>query len=157
MLLPIVPLIDYEPLLRNYALPLVRNEPDAADLVQETFLRALKAENKPFKANEYPPWLCTILHHCYLDRVRKTSRHPECSLDDSSLDAFVAPATNVTSDVVEFIISALPASRQPIIRLLLQDYTGPEIADTLHVPLGTVMSSVYHARRQMRRFVQEHL
>jgi RNA polymerase sigma-70 factor (ECF subfamily) len=137
------------------------HQPDeAADLVQETYLRALAAE-ATFEMRErgVRPWLFKILHNLFYTRVGKQKREPTLA-DDLRLEAPAteldepAPCWDLASldweqvdDRLKHAIDALdPRYREVLLLWAVEGLKYREIAEVLDMPLGTVMSRLYRAR-----------
>lgn len=142
------------------AFHLARSPDQASDLVQETYLRALKAETK-FELRErgVRPWLFKILHNVFYTHVGRQKKAPIAveSLDheaDQSGDAMSAPAWDLASldwetvdDRLKHAIEDLPDHYREVLLLwAVEGLRYREVADVLDVPIGTVMSRLYRAR-----------
>lgn len=137
----------------------------AEDLVQETYLRAIKAWHT-FELREFGirPWLARILHGVHFNRLRREARQPT-NLDESRLDTAdrERPSTAVDDPhgfqtMDERLVNAIEDLKRPYRDALLlwavDDLNYSEIARTLHVPVGTVMSRLHRARKQLRARLQ---
>ncbi len=139
---------------------LARHPDEAADLVQETFVKALKAE-ATFELREagIRPWLFKILHNVFYTKIGKQRRGPTL-VDDlghesaaSELDE-PAPCWDLQSldweQVDERLKQAIdeldPRYRDVLLLWAVEGLKYREVADVLDVPLGTVMSRLYRAR-----------
>ena len=146
---------------------LTRNNHDAEDLVQETYLRAFRAFEQ-FEEREFGirPWLLKILHNTFLNREARAKRAPRLA-DLDALDALVAPGEsrpellvaspprleyeNLDAEVRQ-AIDALPTEFRAVLVLwATHELSYQEIADILDVPIGTVMSRLHRARQQLVR------
>jgi RNA polymerase sigma-70 factor (ECF subfamily) len=146
------------------ALQLSRHPDEAADLVQETYLKALKAA-KGFReqGGGMRPWLFKILHNAFFTRVSKAKRERTAGDDLLSTPATGAapdepgPAWDLASldwEQVDQRIKAAIEHLRPEYRgiLLMWGVEGMkyrEIADTLDIPIGTVMSRLHRARSML--------
>ena len=142
------------------AFHLCKDADTASYLVQETYLRALKAE-ATFELRErgIRPWLFKILHNCFYTKVGKDRRAPTLADDlrhegvASELDN-PAPAWDLASldweQVDERLKKAIddldPRYRDVLLLWAVEGLKYREVADVLEVPLGTVMSRLYRAR-----------
>ena len=152
------------------AFHLARNADDAADLVQETYLRALSAE-ATFELREkgIRPWLFKILHNVFYTKLGRDRRAPTLADDlqqeaaASELDS-AAPAWDLASldweQVDERLKKAIdeldPRYRDVLLLWAVEGLKYREIADVLAVPLGTVMSRLYRARAILSRVLAEY-
>ena len=142
------------------AFVLARQPDEAADLVQETYLRAFQAEGTfELRDRGIRPWLLKILHNVFYTRIGKQRREPTLveNLDqevDTSHRNREPPAWDLAEldweDVDERLKHAINELgehyRQVILLWAVEGLKYREIADVLDVPLGTVMSRLYRAR-----------
>jgi RNA polymerase sigma-70 factor, ECF subfamily len=148
--------------LYGYALTLSQNRTDAEDLVQETYLRAIRAMGRLRSDSNVKGWLFTILRNIWLNQVRHMRKMPEVI----EVDAAESPVDLVDGDAksphdiyvgelerqhVRAAIEQLPAEAREVI--LLREWEGmsyQEIATVLDCPVGTVMSRLARARSKLR-------
>jgi len=161
--------------VHRMARALTRNQAEAEDLVQEVFVRALRAFGR-FELREYGarPWLLRILHNVFYT-TRGGRRREPILLEDVDFDRFTDERSAVNGDLAsvdslnwdEFDeeLKAAVDQLQPEYRtvLLLWSIEGlsyKEIAETCQCALGTVMSRLYRARqllgRLLRDYAQDH-
>lgn len=145
------------------AMHLARNPEDASDLVQETYLKAFKAEGR-FELRDHGvrPWLFKILHNNFYTRVKKQKREP--ALGDEVLQEVSGgvpgevdappPAWDLehldweqVDDRLKSAINELPDHYREVLLLwAVEGLKYREVAEVLGVALGTVMSRLYRAR-----------
>jgi RNA polymerase sigma-70 factor (ECF subfamily) len=147
--------------LYAYAMVLSRNPAMAADLVQETYLRALKAKKSLRPDSNVKSWLFTILRNIWLNQLRHERAGPKIAELDSDVNlADVSIATsedphdlyvrNLQREQVRTAIQQLPIeSREIIILREYEELSYSEIANVLHCPMGTVMSRLARARSKL--------
>lgn len=142
------------------AMHLSRHPDEAADLVQETYFKALKAEGR-FELREQGvrPWLFKILHNNFYTHYRKKKREPTIA-DDLIQDNVAGeldsppPAWDLehldweqVDDRLKHAIDELPDHYREVLLLwAVEGLKYREIAEVLDVALGTVMSRLYRAR-----------
>lgn len=140
-------------------------DPDiAGDLVQETYLRALKwAERFEEKGGGIRPWLFTILHNVHRTRLKRESRAPTAVGDFYSPDAgspepgAATPAWNLKSldwEQVDERLKAAIDDLRPEFRVILllwgvEGLKYRQIAEVMELPIGTVMSRLHRARQML--------
>jgi len=146
-------------LLYRVARRLTGNEHDAEDLVQETYFRAYRAFGE-FELREFGvrPWLLKILNNTYLNRAAREKRAPRL-IDQQTLDESQAGATdtgppeldyeNLDQEVRRALDDLSPEFRSVMLLWAANELSYREIADTLGVPIGTVMSRLHRARQQL--------
>lgn len=159
--------------LYRFALQKVRDASQAADLVQETCLKAYRAFERFERGTNSKAWLFRILANTALDWQRKASTRPiEVSLEaeDSLVDPPVEAAlsrlvdperqlmTRSLADRVEAVVGELPQDWQAVVLLsFVEGYSYKEIAEILGCPIGTVMSRLYRARQVLRHRLARYL
>ena len=145
----------------RFALSLTRNAADADDLVQETYLSALRGWGTFHAGSDARRWLFTICHNTFVRLYHR--RRAMLDSDDGDLDAMPAVIAHVRAthdglgnlfdqiDVrpaIERAINDLPEPHHTILVLVdLQGYSYDEAAAILDVPTGTVRSRLFRARR----------
>jgi RNA polymerase sigma-70 factor (ECF subfamily) len=143
---------------------LARNEQDAADIVHEAFLRAVRYADS-FQGGNARAWWLAIVRTTYLTWVAKTkgARSP-LSLEevtkagdaDQPVDSGRNPEElahwSQCADMLTELVEALPTGFREIILLReMEELSYREIADLLQVPVGTVMSRLARAREMLKR------
>jgi RNA polymerase sigma-70 factor (ECF subfamily) len=148
--------------LFGYAMVLTRNPTEAADLVQETYVRALKAKQGLRPGSNVKSWLFTILRNIWLNQLRHERSAPkiveleahEAIADvaiETSKDPHAQYVSKVEQEKVRNAIQRLPAEfREIIILREYEDLSYQEIAAMLDCPAGTVMSRLARARSKLR-------
>lgn len=143
---------------------LTRDENEAEDLVQETFLRAFRAFDR-FELREYgaKPWLFKILHHVFCTRWSRAVREPTL-LQDVDFDDFAAelerePLPQLAAGQIDWegfdeelkaaVDKLSPEYRSVLLLWSLGDLSYKEIASVLGCAIGTVMSRLYRARQTL--------
>jgi RNA polymerase sigma-70 factor, ECF subfamily len=147
--------------LYAYAMVLSRNSALAADLVQDTYVRALKAKESLRPDSNVKSWLFTILRNIWLNHLRHERAGPkiaELDSDENLADVSVATTEDPLDlylrkqqrERVRAAIQQLPIEFREII--VLREYEElpySEIANVLQCPMGTVMSRLARARSRL--------
>jgi len=146
------------------ALGYVGNSDDALDISQDAFVNAFRHIGRFDTSRGFFPWFYSILKNLCMNHLNRLRRRREESIDDVDGDSpgisipveTVNPEESaVRTDLAVKISRALrrlrPKEREIIILQHLQDFSYREIADLLGIPIGTVMSRLYSARRSLRR------
>ena len=149
-----------EPLFAT-ALRLTRNRSDAEDLVQDTYVKALRFSSRFTPGTNLKAWLYTILHNTWRNRRRDAGREP-VDVDSERVEAAAtqigAPAVAETPERIllrdtldaelQAALDALPdAFREAVWLRDVEEFTYAEIAAMLGIPIGTVMSRISRGRR----------
>lgn len=143
--------------LYRFALSLARQEPDAMDLVQQTFYLWTVRGHQLRDASKLKSWLFTTLYREHLAARRRATRFPPAELallerepGVGSLQVF----ENADADVVmETLLRVDEVFRTPLTLFYLEDMSYKQIAEVLGVPAGTVMSRLARGKEQMRRML----
>jgi RNA polymerase sigma-70 factor, ECF subfamily len=141
--------------LYGYAMTLTRNANEAEDLVQETYVRAAGASNRP-DTNGIKSWLFVIMRNVWLNQVRHVNSGPRfVDLDGNesveSNNPHVVYLRKLEREQVRKAIESLPdAYREIVVLRDIEGFTYQEIATVLHCPAGTVMSRLGRARGKLR-------
>jgi RNA polymerase sigma factor (sigma-70 family) len=143
----------YSPLYR-FAFALSRNETQAADLTQETFLILAKQQAQVRDVTKIKSWLFTTLRREFLRGLRSQSSHPEVELQPEHQDELVVePAVLRATDAstaLEALAQVDESYRMVLELFYLADLSYKEIAATLEIPIGTVMSRLSRGKEQLR-------
>jgi RNA polymerase sigma-70 factor (ECF subfamily) len=139
--------------LHRLALSWCRDRSLADDLVQETFLKALRHLNQLRDVASMDAWLSNILFNSWRDHVR-SRRHTEDIDQLSDLEEFMVACEDEKGDVVGRVHSAidtLPLAQREVLALVdLHGYSYTEVAALLDIPTGTVTSRISRAREALR-------
>jgi len=153
-----MPLFDS---LYNFAHWLAQNSNDAEDLVQETYLKALRGFASFQPGTNFRAWIFRILRNTFLssrsqlerrmtDSMESEEDGPELAVDPQTPETVLMNRTN--SDVVQRAIDELPPHYRATLLLSdVEDMSYREIADILSIPTGTVMSRLARARKAVRQ------
>lgn len=146
---------------------MVRNESDAQDLVQETYLRAYRFFGKFREGTNCKAWLFTILRNTFINTFNYNRRQPqmvslselgEHSIDlSSNIDPEDEIFGNLFDDNIAAAIDEIPDVFRAVV--LLADVEGllyKEIADEIGCPIGTVMSRLHRGRRLLKERLQRY-
>jgi RNA polymerase sigma-70 factor (ECF subfamily) len=148
--------------LYSYALVLTRNEAEAEDLVQETYVRAMLAMGRLRADSNIKGWLFTILRNIWFNHLRKRRNGPQMieievwddvanSVAEPSKDSHDLYVSKMEAQQVRAAIRELPVEFREIILLReYEDLSYKEIANVLGCPVGTVMSRLGRARARLR-------
>jgi RNA polymerase sigma-70 factor, ECF subfamily len=129
---------------------------DAEDLVQETYERVLRRPRQIASEADALPYLLGVLRNTWVDTVRRSARRPAVPLDSEAAARMEAP-TAASSPVERLaarevfeVVAALPEEYRDVLAAV--DVAGlsyAEAAETLAVPVGTVMSRLSRGRRRV--------
>ncbi len=136
--------------------------PDADDLVQETFARAIAARHSYRAGSNGRAWLCRILCNLAVSERRRRAREERLRTRVVALTpppVVAEPEPRALDDAaLVATLAELPACDRRILELAeLEELSYREIARVLDCPVGTVMSRLHRARRRLRQAAQASL
>jgi RNA polymerase sigma-70 factor (ECF subfamily) len=152
--------------LDRVARSLCRDSADAADLVQETYLRALRAcESFDLQQFGIRPWLLRILHNTHLNRVKRERRAP-LAMESQALDSNAEPPAppmippfdgTFADEELNEALDQLPTELRTILVLwAIDELSYREMSHVLEIPMGTVMSRIHRARQRLYELLPKH-
>jgi RNA polymerase sigma-70 factor (ECF subfamily) len=152
------------PLVKRVALALARDESDADDVVQETFLRAYRHWHTFEKGSDCRKWLNAICRNVWYDLRRK--QRTNVAVEDDELESLAAVDVHGAAvsaglgdmysriDLGPAIMRAIgmldPVFREVVVLSDLEEFSYEEIAVALDIPIGTVRSRLYRGRRHLQ-------
>lgn len=161
--------------LYRTALRLTRNPQEAEDLVQETMLKAFRFADSYQRGTNLRAWLFRILNTSAINRFRKQATHPVTTSlpegedfylynrirDITGQELSAAAEDEVLSQYLDEdvyrALNNLPLNfRMPVILADIEGLSYKEIAEALQIPIGTVMSRISRARRQLQQSLWEY-
>ncbi len=154
--------------LYRVARRLTRSDHEAEDLVQETYLKALRAFGRyEARACGIRPWLLRILNNAFLNRQARDRTAPRATeqqvLDQRPDEPLLPPELDyeqLDGEVKGALDALSPEFRMVLLLWATDELSYQEIAEILDVPIGTVMSRLHRARQQvigrLREYAREH-
>jgi RNA polymerase sigma-70 factor (ECF subfamily) len=156
-------LVNQRTPLRNFAYSLTMNSEEAQDLVQETFLKALKYRDKFADATNLKAWLYTIMKNTFINSYRRSVKTRQIITQTEDL-SLVKPLSGSNGPDAQSQINHKEITKA--INALDDDYKVPftryydgfkykEIAEELDLPIGTVKSRIFLARKKLMQELKE--
>jgi RNA polymerase sigma-70 factor, ECF subfamily len=153
--------VEHIDALYGYAMTLARDKAEAEDLVQETYLRAVRAANHPQPEENLKAWLFVIMRNTWLNILRHKhhglrlfefdDENAADAASDQTYDPHVAYLRKLEQEQVREAIEKLPdAYREIVVLRDIEGFSYHEIATVLNCPAGTVMSRLGRARGKLR-------
>ncbi len=150
-------IIDFQSSLKGFAFKFTSNEDDANDLLQETYLKALRYKDKFAEHSNLKAWLYTIMKNTFINNYRKakkantllddTDEHYFLNLGDSS--KLESPQQKLAyKEIIKAINSLSDEYRIPF-QMHYNGFKYKEIADHLELPIGTIKSRIFLARKKL--------
>jgi len=155
--------------LYRTALRMTRSEADAEDLVQETYIKALRFREQFTPGTNLKAWLFRILTNTFINSYRRRQTQPEFTeLEDvdefslyrrmSDLRTSSAPGdpeaellNGLVDTEVKAALAELPEKFRSVVLLDVEGFSYKEIAEMLDIPIGTVMSRLHRGRKFLQK------
>ena len=144
---------EYYADLYRFGLALAKNESEAADLTQETFLILAKHKEQIREPETIKSWLFTTLRREFLRKVRTPAAHPEVEPGERESQAIEPNVLrSMEAKTALAALHMVEENYRTVLELFyLGDLSYKEISATLGVPIGTVMSRLSRAKEQLGR------
>lgn len=165
--------MQYTDQLYGAAMRMTRNPADAADLVQETLLKAYAAYDSFKQGTNLRAWLYRIQTNTYINAYRKQQRRPfEAPLDDmeewqvGDAESFTATSSRsaeaeaihrMPSGIVKDALQQVPVDfRMAVYWVDVEGLSYAETAEVMETPVGTVMSRLHRGRKALRALLADY-
>jgi RNA polymerase sigma-70 factor, ECF subfamily len=143
--------------LYYFALSLTKNDADAEDLLQETFLKALLYKSRYIDNTNLKGWLCTIMKNIFINEYRRKSKNQTVSDESPEGKGLIKVESQKGSYPEEMYqvqeitnaVNRLSEEYKVPLNLYFEGYKYKEIADIMQLPLGTIKSRIFLARKQL--------
>ena len=150
------------PSLRSFAYNLTKDNEEAKDLYQETAFRAMTNRDKFKAGTNLKAWLFTIMKNIFINNYRKKSKTNTIMdstdnmyfLNSSSTIISNGAGTNIMMEELRGMIQNLDDSIRVPFEMHYIGYKYQEIADQLELPLGTVKSRIFFARKELKNQIK---
>ncbi|WP_316799907.1 RNA polymerase sigma factor [Pedobacter frigidisoli] len=154
----------YKQPLFDKALSYTRDEDEAADLVQDTFMKAFRFSAKFELGSNIRAWLFTILKNTFLNHYHKVKRKNDLvqQEDDLSSAQLVISATSNAGagkfmmEDIQKALTALPEDCRYCFCRYFEGYKYHEISNELNIPLGTVKTKIHIARGLLKKMLRNY-
>ena len=145
--------------LFNFALMLTSNRDNALDLVQDTTLKALDNEEKYVDNTNFKGWVFTIMRNIFINNYRRNVRNATVvdqtedlyHLNLSQDSGFATPEGSVGASEITAAINSFSDDYRIPFSMHIQGYKYEEIAEQMNLPLGTVKSRIFFARKRLQK------
>ena len=150
-------LISHREFLRGFAFSFTKDSSDADDLIQDTFLKALRYKDNFREGTNIKGWLFTIMRNIFINNYKRkkfqntiTDTTDNNYFINASQDySFDTVTTQINEKDVRGAIGGLNKEFRVPFTMFVEGYHYDEIADTLGIPMGTVKSRIFHARKKL--------
>ncbi|MDR1645103.1 MAG: RNA polymerase sigma factor [Tannerellaceae bacterium] len=158
-------LLSIQENMRNFALLLTSNTDDAEDLMQDTTLKVLDNKDKFVENVNFKGWVLTVMRNIFLNNYSNYRvRHRRVSIDNRPDLEFLYLVDETACQMTDYSLQLQELShainhlnedlRRPL-SLFLSGYKYTEIAQMMGLPLGTVKSRIFFARRVLQRELKD--
>lgn len=150
-------ILSHQSFLKQLAMKLTKSADDSDDLLQETFYKAIKNSDKFQEGTNIKGWLYTIMKNTFINAYRK-KKNQNTFVDDTDNKYFInirETEKSVQTDAIvdhEYMMRQINSVEKTYVETFMMYYNGykyEEIAEILDIPLGTVKSRIFLARRKM--------
>lgn len=144
--------------LLNFAYMLTSNRDDAYDLLQDTILKALDNEDKFAENTNFKGWVFTIMRNIFINNYRRAGRAVTVvdttenlyHLNISQNSGLETPEGSYAAAEITQAINEFPDEYRIPFNMHVQGYKYNEIAEHMQLPLGTVKSRIFFARKKLQ-------
>lgn len=150
--------------LLNFAYMLTSNRDDAYDLLQDTTLKALDNREKYVDNTNFKGWVFTIMRNIFINNYRKVVR--SATVVDTTEDlyhlnlpqdsGFETPEGSVAANEITGAINALTDEYRIPFSMYVAGYKYNEISEKMNLPLGTIKSRIFFARKQLQDTLKDY-
>ncbi len=150
-------ILSHQSFLHQLAMKLTKSFEDSNDLMQETYFKALKNKDKFQEGTNIKGWLYTIMKNTFINAYRK-KKNQNTFVDETDNKYFInmgETEKSVQTDAAvdkEYMMKQINSVEKTYVETFMMYYNGykyEEIAEILEIPLGTVKSRIFLARRKM--------
>jgi RNA polymerase sigma-70 factor (ECF subfamily) len=149
-------------LLFAFAMKLTRNKEDAKDLMQETACRAYQYRDRYKMGTNFKAWMSTIMRNTFINnyRKKKTRKKTEAPIEDFLFAIENKSVSNEANSVIfvneiKKMLGTLSDTYQAPFLMFFRGYQYMEIAKHLGIPIGTVKSRIFFARKKLKAMIRE--
>ena len=156
-------LLDLRSNMNSFALSLTANKEEADDLTQETMLKVLDNEDKYTDNSNFKGWVFTIMRNIFINNYRRIIRSQtiidttdnlyHLSLPQDS--GFESPEGAYNASEIRQIIDSFPEEFRKPFAMYVDGYKYNEIAEEMGIPLGTVKSRIFFARKRLQKILSD--
>ena len=142
--------------LKSFAFNFTRNLEDAEDLMQDTLLKALRYKNNFQEGTNFKGWLFTIMRNIFINNYKR--KQLQNTWTDNSVNQHnlvnhssqeVGAIQQLSEKDIWNAIGSLPEEYGKPFRMFIEGFHYEEIAAEMSIPMGTVKSRIFHARKRL--------
>lgn len=142
--------------LKGFAYNFTRNLEDAEDLLQDTMLKALRYKDHFQDGTNFKGWLFTIMRNIFINNYKR--KKLQNTITDQTSNQYYLNYGKISEDTVNNranekdinkAISALTYEFRTPFQMFMDGYHYDEISSSMGIPMGTVKSRIFHARKRL--------
>ena len=157
-------LLSMQENMMNFALMLTANRDDAQDLMQDTTLKVLDNQEKFVDNINFAGWVMTIMRNIFINNYHKVVRVQSIVDQNADLYNLNVPNDSISGSPdkiyqiqeVTRVVAGLSSELKIPFSLYLNGYKYHEIAEELDLPLGTVKSRIFFARKELQNTLKDY-
>lgn len=145
-------------ILKGFAINFTRNLEDAEDLMQDTYLKALKYKDHFQDGTNFKGWLYTIMRNLFLNNCKKQKLVRNTFSQPGAKVNYNVPGTSanniyqiINEKDINSSIDRLKDSLKVPFNMVMEGYLYEEIAEKMSVPTGTIKSRIFNARKELMK------
>jgi RNA polymerase sigma factor (sigma-70 family) len=149
-------LIGLEGNLKSFARSFTRNDEDANDLTQETMLRAINYKDYYQPQTNFRAWVYTIMRNTFINQYRRKmnantifDNSEDSYLMNQSVSKYQTPDGYIEEKDINQKLDSLENEYRVPFKMYFEGYKYKEIANSLNIPIGTVKSRIFIARKKL--------
>ena len=150
--------------LLNFAYQLTTNREEAQDLLQDTTLKALDNEEKYVDNVNFKGWIFTIMRNIFINNYRQTVRKATVidqtedlyHLNISQESGLSTPEGSYAVKEISSVLDEFTDDYRIPFNMYVAGYKYNEIAEKMNLPLGTIKSRIFFARKRLRKRLQDY-
>ena len=150
-----------ESLLFGFAMRLTRNKDNAQDLMQETMMRCFDKRDRFQEGTNFKSWSTTVMYNSYINHYRKRKTKNKVIKPVENFN-FMVENKSMEGDAYSIImmkeltgmVSNLSDDYKIPFKMFVDGYQYDEIAEKLNIPMGTVKSRIFYARKKLKGMVK---
>ncbi len=157
-------LVDLQNNMLSFALTLTLDKEAANDLLQETTLRALNNKDKYYENLNFKGWVFTIMHNIFVNNYRRAVRSQTIIDQTDNLyhlnmpqeSGFDSPESSYNLAEINRVIESFADDYRIPFKMHVEGYKYEEIGEALKLPLGTVKSRIFFARKRLQEILKDY-
>ena len=149
-----------ESLLFGFAMRLTRNKENAKDLMQETLMRCFDKRHRFEIGTNFKSWTTTVMYNSYINHYRKGKTKNKIIKPVGDYNLIVENKSmqgnafsNIMMKELKNMVSTLSEDYRVPFKMYVEGYQYEEIASDLDIPIGTVKSRIFYARKKLKAMV----